>query len=218
MASHNTAEEVEQQYLDAMGPALGRLFHALWNDVARVHANWQEYRTLYGTSEDNIGVLNETAAYFFRVIQDALWEGTLLHLCRLTDPATMGKYTNLTLAKLPELMDDSELRLTVSGLVDRAVAATDFARDWRNRHIAHSDLKIAIGGQAAPLKAGSRKLVEEALDAIRATMNCVDIHFRGTQVAYEHFFTDGSDADAVLFHLRRSIELEQRERRQLGLE
>lgn len=218
MSSHHTAEEVEQQYLDAMGPALGRLFHALWNEVARVHANWQEYRTLFGTSEDNIDVLNETAPYFFRVVQDALFEGTLLHLCRVTDPATTGKYNNLTLAQLPALIEDGELRSTVAGAIDNAVASTAFARDWRNRHIAHRDLALATGDQAAPLKEGSRKLVEDALRAIREAMNRIDLHFRGSEVAYEHFMTDADGADAVLFHLRASIEAEKKERRELSLE
>lgn len=218
MASHPTAEEVEQQYLVAMGPALSRLFYALWNEVVRLHANWQEYRTLYGTSEGAIAVLNETAPFFFRVVQDALWEGTLLHVCRLTDPTAIGNRENLTLRQLPPLIEDYELQAAVTNMVERAVKCTEFARDWRNRHIAHRDLALAIDDQAAPLKDGSRKLVEDALRAIRETMNRVDLHYRGSEVAYEHFMSGASGADAVLFHLRESIEVEQKERRELGLE
>ena len=110
MASNHTAEEVEQQYLEAMGPALGREFHALWNEVARLHANWKEYRALFGDAESTIAVLNETAPFFFRTIQDVLWEATLLHLSRVTDTEATGKYENLTLLRFPALIDDLELR------------------------------------------------------------------------------------------------------------
>jgi hypothetical protein len=218
MVSDHTADEVEQQYLEKMGAELGAIFHALWNEVVRLHANWQEYRTLYGTSEAEIAVLNETAPFFFRVVQDSLWEGTLLHLCRLTDPSRIGKRENLTLSRLPACIDDPELRARIDALITRAMLTTDFARDSRNRHIAHNDLALAVDAQAEPLKAGSRKRVEDALSAIRETMNEIDRHFRGSEVGYQHFMTGYGRADALIYHLRESIEKERKERRDLGVE
>ena len=77
-----TAAEVEE----VMGPDLGPLFYALYNEVAWVHATFHEYRQLYGTSKQRVDLLNETAPFFFLVLEGVLWRDILMHINRLTDP------------------------------------------------------------------------------------------------------------------------------------
>ena len=48
-----------------------------------------------------------------------------------------------------------------------ALVATEFCRDWRNRHIAHRDLQLALKQGAEPLKPASRSKVREALEALK---------------------------------------------------
>ena len=70
---------------------------------------------------------------------------TLLNLARMTDPAfSMGRKdkANLSLQALPDLVKDTGLKSTVAELIDNALKATEFARDWRDRFIAHRDLGI----------------------------------------------------------------------------
>jgi hypothetical protein len=69
-----------------MGPNLGPAFYRLWNDCAWLHLKWREYRSVFGTTEERIDLLNAAARGFFGVAQDVLWQDVILHICRFTDP------------------------------------------------------------------------------------------------------------------------------------
>ena len=83
----------------------------------------------------------------------------------------MAGKSNLTIRALPELCDEPALRSRVTELVDAALEATKFARDWRNRHIGHRDLALALNSGAKPLASASRAQVSEAASAIHAVLN-----------------------------------------------
>ena len=75
-----------------MGEELGSLYHALWQEVVWLHTEWGEYVQLYGTKPSRIRLLNEAAPSFFRLVQDGLFETTVLKIARLTDPPkSLGK-------------------------------------------------------------------------------------------------------------------------------
>ena len=104
MGRQRSSEEVHEEHLRVLGPDLGSLYHVLYNEVTWLHAKWLEYRKLYGHSPERIDLLNQTAAFFFRVVQDVLWEDILLHLARLTGPRKSAGKANLTLLMLPDII------------------------------------------------------------------------------------------------------------------
>ena len=97
MSGEQTADQVKKENLDKLGPQLGPVFSELRDDLAWLQVKWGEYRELYGTSSERIELMNSAAGLFFRILQDAMWEDALLHLCRLTDPAVMGSKKNLSI-------------------------------------------------------------------------------------------------------------------------
>lgn len=185
MADHETARQVEIEHLTRLGPHLGPVYHALWNDFAWLRVKWQEYCELFGTTPERVELLNSAAALFFRIVQDTLWDDTLLHLCRLTDPHRSAGKPNLSLQALPQLITDPALQTAVSALVDEAVAATAFARDWRNRHLGHRDLAVALNRGTQPLAPASRRQVADALAAIHAVMNRISERLLDSTLASE---------------------------------
>jgi hypothetical protein len=42
-----TDAEAEKSYIEKMGEALGKQFHALWKEVVWLHWNWAEYVELF---------------------------------------------------------------------------------------------------------------------------------------------------------------------------
>jgi hypothetical protein len=200
MGAHRSAEEVEREHLGVLGPELGPTYHVLYEEVTWLHAKWNQYRQLYATPQ-TVDLLNRTAGFFFRVIQDVLWEDVVLHIARLTDsPKSMGK-ANLTLRRLPEVITIPELAAEVENLVDKVQKESAFARDWRNRRIAHRDLSLALDVEAEPLQAVSRAQVERVLSAIRAVLNKIHGHFwRDQAVAFDHFLAH-DDAEALTYYL-----------------
>jgi AbiU2 len=172
-----TASEAKAQYIQTMGEALGKQFHALWQEIALLHINWKEYMALFGTNEKRIERLNLSAPAFFRMIQDELWSATLLHIARLLDSPKTGGQGNLSVRNFTDLVDQ-KLKMPLAALIDKAVADAKFARDWRNKVIAHQDLALALqDGSAKPLTSASRKDVDTALKSLSAVMNCVQKHY-----------------------------------------
>jgi hypothetical protein len=184
---NRSAAEIKKANVEKMGAPLGEVYSALWQEVAVGHFYWKEFVELFGTKPERIALLNETAPHFFRMLQDELWEASLLQLCRLTDPASSGNQdkSNLTIQALPALIEDSKLKETVSSLIAVAINDTAFCRDWRNRHIAHRDLKLALEQPTTPLAEGSRADVNKALKSIAAVLNALDGHYFQSETRFD---------------------------------
>jgi hypothetical protein len=182
---NRTADEARADAVRAMGQELGDLYSALWQEVAWLHAKWEEYVALFGTKESRVELLNRAAPRFARVVQDTIWEDVLLHVARLTDPPKSAGKENLTIRGLAALVNDPATRTKVTELVDAAMIATDFCRDWRNRHLAHRDLLLALNRGAQPLKEASRLGVRTALRSIAAALDAISARYLDSTSMFE---------------------------------
>jgi len=200
MSQNLSADEVKEKHLKVFGPDLGPLYHALENEVTWLHAKWQEYRKLYAKSEQRVNLLNDSAAFFFRVVHEVLWDNILLHIARLTDPPTQGKFENSTLLCLPETVSDRGLADELRRLVQTALGRSQFAREWRNKRLAHQDLALAIDNKVEPLPSVSRQHVEDALDSFRMIMNKLHAFYLEEEVLFESVITR-LNADTLIYNL-----------------
>jgi hypothetical protein len=205
MGGELSPQEIRAAAIEAMGPSLGDLYDILSNQVSWVHLKWQEYRALFGTSQERLNFLNEAAPAFFGDLQDMFWNDVLLHLCRLTDPQKSGGKPNLTIACLLPLIEDADMRDRVNGLFGLAKYKTRFAREWRNRRVAHREFPGAVGADTRSLTPGSRQNVEDALAAIRSVMNGIELHYLKTPLKYEHSIEALGGVDALLRCLEKGV-------------
>jgi hypothetical protein len=189
MGRYLTSEEVDQEYLNAMGPELGRFYGLLSNDCQALYVDWAEYKVLFGTNPEQIDLLNEAAPEFFGRLQDTLMERVLLQVARLMDPIKSGGKgkENATLRRLPQMVVPV-IKSKIEDLLRMAEIKCKPSRDWRTRRIAHTDLDLAMKGSARPLDPVSRSSVGSALEAIAAVLNEVESHYRdGGTVGYGCF-------------------------------
>jgi hypothetical protein len=200
--SHQTHDEARADYtqrLASLHPDLGAVFHSLVNEYWWIQTRWAYLHALFARSQARVDTLNEVAGPFFKAVQDDFWDATLLHLCRMTDPARGGrghKHRQLSLYLLAELWPGSADR-RFKRLLHEASSATAFARQIRDGHIAHRSLAIAL--DASPLTAGSIHDIERAADAILAVLNFFARVTMDTQIG----FVDSSAPHAE--HLLRVI-------------
>lgn len=183
--NYRTAEEAKKQNTEKMGEALGAQFSALWQELVRVNMVLSEFVVLYGTKPSRVEILNQAASNFFYMTQQLLWESTMLHIARLTDPSNTGGRANLTLHNLPALVGDQALRATLKDLLGVVKKATGFCRDWRNRHLAHRDLDLALNETAKPLEAATVEKTKAALKAMADVLNAVELHYSQSETAYD---------------------------------
>lgn len=194
--------EVRADYISTMGQELGANFYELHRKLVELHILWQQYRQLFGETTDTVHLLNRTAGLFFKIVQDQLWDSVLLGVSRMTDPPGTGKYKNLTLQSLSPLITDPALRAETQHLCAKAVAAAEFAREHRNKRIAHQDHNYFSNRNSNSLGGISRTAVENMLAALRDVLNRLDNHFRDTTVMYEQF-VDDSGARLLVHKLNR---------------
>lgn len=217
MASSRSGGDVEADYLQVMGPDLGPLFHALYVELTWTHWRWRQFRTLFGDKSSRVDLLNQSAPLFFRIVQDVLFEDTLLSISRLAGAArSLGK-PNLSIERLPRLMKDTQLEAAIAEHVAYAQIDAAFAKDWRNRRIAHRDLRLVLGGAEKPLSSASREQVDGSLASLRDTLNAVQEAYDDSSTAYD-FQPGAGDAESLLYVLRDGMrfDADRRERWERG--
>ena len=184
----------------AMGVDLGALFDSLHNDVLWLQTKWVQLRKLYLTSSETRQVLFGAAPLFYEVLRGVLWEDVLLHLARLTDPPEQNGHENLSLRRLPDSINRPDLVVPVRKAVDAAVHGACFARDYRNKHLAHADLGFALD-EVDALPPVEPAKVESALEAFREAINLLHEAYFGERIAIEDVWAVG-DADSLIAKLR----------------
>jgi hypothetical protein len=213
-----TASQAKAENILKMGQELGDLYSALWQEIAWIHSKWDEYVVLYGTKPERIDLLNRAAPAFFRLIQDVLWEDIVLHIARLTDsPKSLGK-PNLSINRLAPLITDASLCAKVELLVATCVSASEFAKDWRNKHLAHRDLARAIAEVADPLMPASRAHVVKVLTSLTDLLNSLSLHYFDSTTFFEGTGSLG-DAESLLYILDDGLKVadERRQRVESGV-
>lgn len=206
-SSERTASQARQSNIELMGSELGSVYSDLWQQVAWLHVKWREFTALYGSKPERIQVLNESAPAFFRLLQETLWEDVLLHIARLTDPAQVRGKANLSVQRLPQLISDGDVSASVSSSVALAVDAARFCRDWRNRHIAHRDLNLALGRGATPLEVATRSKVQQALTALADVLNAVAKPYLDTTTRFDLGPNPG-DAESLIYVIDAGLRAE----------
>ena len=204
MAEYSTEDQIRNEVVAAMGAPLGDLYFALYKEVVWLHLKWKDFRALFASSREKVDLLNRVAPDFFGNLQRMMFEDALMHLCRLTDPPQSMGHDNLTLQRLPNSIMVPALCNQVQSNVDVAKQQTQFARDWRNRALAHRELPQPTGLQ--PLAPANLRSVEDALEKIRETMNCIEQHYQASLVNYAASVEPLGGVESLLRHLKKSLE------------
>jgi hypothetical protein len=200
----------------SMPPDLAEVYNGLDHVLVWLYARWNIYRQVFGTSEERIKLLNETAPAFFKVCQDAIWADIRMELSRITDPAeTFGK-PNLTLKRLVNLIDPAQhptLAAEAGQLLQEVEKRCDSFRDWRNRRGGHRDLDTALDRHIRPLPAASRQMIEDALQSVSELMNALLGYFDKDTQKYFQGLEPLGNGDTLIAYLERARAQRENERR-----
>lgn len=199
MASWRTNAEIRAECIERLGRELGEVYHALRNRLTYLQALWLEYRAIFSEAK-NVELANKAGPFFFRLIQDELFDAAVLHLTRLTDQAETKRRSRrrLTFDLLPGLCEE-RFRPQLRRMLSEARKAVHFAHDRRDHHIAHFDFDTALGRSARVRLPASRLKVTEAIAKLHEILDYV-----GQQAVY-HEPARPPGADALLSVIRDGL-------------
>ncbi len=204
-------DEVRAATVAAYPPGIGELFFELHNVTCGLQLIWQDYRALFGTSQERIELLNHSASSFFGRLDHILRHDIFLRIARLTDPPATGRHANASLAQLagrlrPHL--DTSRTAELSTKLQELEDCCAPMRDLRNRMLAHDDLDTALHFHPDPLPGISRANIESALECIRSLLNYVESLFRTSTTYYKQVIATGT-AESLIAALERARKHEQ---------
>lgn len=184
-----------------MGAALGDLFFLLWQDLSWLNFTYSEFKQLFASGTDHVHLMKSSARDFFALVERLLWQDLFLGLCRITDPPRSASKDNLTVQRLPGLINESSLKVDVQDLVNQSVNLTQFARDWRNRQIGHRDLLKAMNPTLHPLSSATRQDLDASITAPERTMNKVELFYLQSTTSFGMIRAERG-ANELMYHLR----------------
>lgn len=191
--------------IDDLHSRLGPVYVEIDQDVTRLHAYWKLVVQLFG-SQESVDILNKSAGFAIRAIQDALIDGVILRITKLTDPASSsgGRFKNLSLEKLIERLEsdtDTDASL-IDGLRKQLQRIRSLTEDLcliRNKRVAHRDQAYAIDHNQI-LPGITRQSIEKSLKLIRCFMHEIQ-RSNGFEGTVYDLVELGRDGDHLLFHL-----------------
>ena len=214
-----SSEDIRKEHIRDLGGELGAVYHALWREVVWLHAKWIGTANFTPRHRSTFPLLKKVANDFFGVLRNALSEDVVLHAARLTDPSETGRgrraQDNLTRRRLPALVDHALLRDEPQVRVNAAAKACETLKALRDKWIAHRDLNLALETSSSPLPGIAFEELESALEAIRAVMNRLEVHYSLPEVGYQYVSSIGSDADSLIYYLRKGVGAEKRQMERL---
>jgi len=179
----------------------------LHNELAVVHWQWLTWRTLYA-DEERRQLLEKSAWPFFWNLQQVLLNQVFVSLSCLVDQVTGGRdRDNLTLERLllhPRVAGDPSFHEEVKQKIGMARAACAKILIWRNKVLAHLDLKTVLAGANISLPPVNPQEVEDTLRALGDAFNAVQGRLYGQTTAFDQTFSPPGDAQSLLRCLQYS--------------
>lgn len=199
-------------------------FEAAKQQLITASAKWQLVEQLFTKSKTRSEFLKRTGSGFFALVKDSLVTDVMISLGRLLDRSNLKVNENLTLERLVTLVSElgnRELALSLDVHLVNARAAYDAARLYRNKRLAHNDLKTILEQDANPLRPATVGDVRKTLREAGDFLNLIDFHYRKSTTTFGFQMIIG-DADSIVQLIRDGMLLREgnlnRKRTEAGLE
>ena len=181
-----------------------KVFLAIKKNFVVTHVEWKIYDQLFGTKE-RIALLNSRASQVFASMQNSILDNCALALARLTDRSSIGRFENLSIPKLIELVadEDAELASAMQDVYDKLEEKVEKFRRHRHKRIAHLDLDTAT--KEADLEPYIFGDIAASLALIEELLNIYEYAHRGSRTIYSAVILPlGSDGEALIRALKEA--------------
>ena len=207
--SNGETEDLLKKYQASLGDNFGEVYFHARNEWCHLWVTWKQYKGLFGAGPERVDLMNRAGAGFFHYVQLHYFDAAILAICRLSDPVSTAGRQNLTVLLFENFVDTPEQQGRLRELLDDIGIASQFARDWRNRRIGHSDYALRTGA-AEPLEHATLDSMDNAVDALHQVLAYISSEYLGTHFVGE-VIDDHNNEMVMLRRLYLGEEMHQRE-------
>ena len=190
-----------------MPPELLSHFEASKQQLITASAKWQLIEQLFAKTQARSQLLTRIGSGFFALIKDSLVTDVMISLGRLLDKPHHKGNDNLTLERLGDTvmkLGNDELAQKLDVHLKKARGAEFAARRYRNKRLAHNDLKSILDQEANPLPAATVGDVRKMLHETGEFLNSIDLHYCRSTTAFGLAMIDG-DANSLVSLVRDGL-------------
>ncbi len=199
-------------------------FEVAQQQLMTASAKWQLVEQLFAKSKTRSDFLKRTGSGFFALVKDSLITDVMISLGRLLDKPNINGNKNLTLERLVTSVSDLRNKDLANRLDVHLGNARDkykYTRVYRNRRLAHNDLKTILEQDANPLRPATVGDVRATLREAGEFLNLIDWHYCRSTTTSGFTMIEG-DGDSIVRLIRDGMLLREsnmnRKRTEAGLE
>jgi hypothetical protein len=161
---------------------------------------WQSYCRLFA-HEETVALLNRFAPLAGRLIQDCVFDDVIMGLVRLMDPPKTNNAENLTLYRLVDHLENSDIRKQFHLKLNNLKENAKNLRAYRNKRLAHNDLSTASVNLLPPV---SRRTIKEVLTSVQDLVSQVRSHIGEPEKHFEPVgIMGGAESLVAVFRIAR---------------
>jgi len=173
-----------------------------------IRALYKEYSYLYEDNKERLDLLNKTARDFFHNLQVILIERLFLDICKITDPASSRKNSNLTIKYiLKEIEQDAKVNLGLDKLSNQIHKFRNLIDDARNKIIVHSDLETIESNKT--LGMFSKIDNDEFWRNLQEFVNKIHMHYFKESYIFDEVIDCGFNAKYLVLALKKAAYFDQ---------
>ena len=176
------------------------VFQDLCQDIASLHSKWQFYLDLF-SDRDTIDILNDVAPASFQMVEESLRSDITISICRLSDPPQSCGQDNLSIKTLVNKATEVQ---ELTKLLEDFDSCCKPVRRYRDKCVAHNDLRAALQPHDNPLPNISRTTIDSILLKSSAIMNCVCSFYKMGEISFRS--DDKGGGKNLVFWLQKASE------------
>lgn len=199
-----------------MSSSVERALNFIEVELITIQRRYDILKELFGTEKEYVNLLNETAPFFFYLVQTGFLENTILSIARLMDPPKQGNFNNMSLEKFIDILkeetsDEKQTSISEETLIIElnlilncyVKYTTEILNSYRNKKIAHNDHDV-LEKTAEIVDKITFQHLELALTSLRDFVNAVNIHYKGIKTVFTYPFSPLTSGLLKSLHLAKS--------------
>ena len=163
-------------FKQVFGESAGERASLIANELLAANYEWAIYRTLFGTCEERVVLLNDAMTPFAAVFQETLFDSVLMRIARLTDRCGAKAQDNVSFCALKmDLIESEDNCVCIEGIESKLSCVTEKVKEIhlvRNKRISHNDYEMALADYE-DLPGFSRKTISSVLEQMSIAFNVV---------------------------------------------